>query len=197
MKEIRWLSLLAFVAVLGMCGCSETPKEDKQKGWHLGEDHKIQFNNNDNNSSRQAEEEGPQYQQPSMEVLQGKPQKFPAKYPVQRYPNSQVALVDVRANRPPGYLNMVTLKTVDAIPKVDEFYEQKMAAEQWKKVSDYHNEIYDSTRWEKGDMQCEVRISQDFSQRNGKRFVQLLYGRKPVRKLFKPVAIPSPPPTHS
>jgi len=88
-------------------------------------------------------------------------------------------MVDVRANRPPGYMNMVMLKTPDNIPAVGTFYNEKMIKEEWKKVDEVKNEIYESTKWEKGSLTCEVRCCQDFSHPNGKRLVQLLYGLKP------------------
>jgi hypothetical protein len=187
MKE-KTLRLLVVVLVFGMCGCTQQPGEDNQQqggggGFHLPGTEK---NNASNTGSNQGvEEEGPQYQQPTMDVVKGKPQKFPTRYPIKRYPNAQVALVDVRPNRPPGYMNHVMLKTMDNIPSVDSFYRDKMVEDQWKKTYEYHNEIYDSTKWEKGDLLCEIRISQDFSQPNGKRLVQLLYGLRPKR-IMKP-----------
>lgn len=121
------------------------------------------------------EQEGPQYQQPTMDVLKGKPQLFPAKYPVKRYPHATVAMVDVRPGRPPGFKNMVLMKTADQMPQISTFYKQNLALDNWKLVGAYRNECYESTRWVKGDMECEVRIAPDL--RTGdKKYVQLMTG---------------------
>lgn len=121
------------------------------------------------------EQEGPQYQQPTMDVLKGKNQLFPAKYPVKRYPHATVAMVDVRPGRPPGYKNMVLLKTADQMPQISTFYKQNLALDNWKLVGAYSNECYESTRWVKGDLECEVRIAPDL--RTGdKKYVQLMTG---------------------
>ena len=93
-----------------------------------------------------------------------------------------MTMVDVRPNRGPGMMNLVMLKTTDNIPNVDVFYRNKLAREEWTKVYDYHNSIYDSTMWEKGDLKCEVRVAQDFSRPNGQRLVQLFYGLKSKRE---------------
>jgi len=175
----RNLHLIAMVLLLGVAGCSQSPKEEQQ-GWNLSSDDlKNLGGNNNNGQGPNAQEEGPQYQQPNMDVLKGKMQKFPAKFPIQRYPNARVSLVDVRPNRGPGAMNMVLLNTDDNIPVVGSYYKDNLAKDSWKKVSEVSNPVYESSTWEKGNLLCEVRVAQDFSKPEGNRFVQLLYGIKP------------------
>lgn len=123
------------------------------------------------------EEEGPQYQQPTMEVLQGKAQRFPAQFPLKRYPKSKVVLVDVREHRPPGAKNIVMLSTLDQMQGISVFYESRLLAECWRKTYEYKNSIYECSRWEKGDMECEVRICPELKTED-KKFIQLFTGKK-------------------
>ena len=74
MKENRSLYLLVLASILSLSACSETPKEDKQ-GWILSTTEKNDLTNVTGNNGQQ-EEEGPQYQRPTMDVLRGKPQNF-------------------------------------------------------------------------------------------------------------------------
>lgn len=127
-----------------------------------------------------GEPEGPQYQQPTMDVLRGKAQLYPAKYPLKRYPHSTVAMVDVRPNRAPGLKNMVMLKTTDEMPNVSAFYEKRLVSENWKLVSQYKNEAYESTRWVKGDQECEIRVCPDMTTQD-KKFIQLFIGARQTR----------------
>ncbi|MBX9686774.1 MAG: hypothetical protein K2X27_08735 [Candidatus Obscuribacterales bacterium] len=175
MKEIRHLTLFLTLGIL--TACSESPKQEQVKTGLFTE-------SSDNNSVASSgnfsdEPEGPQYQTPTMDVLRGKPQMFPAKYPLRRYPGSKVAMVDVRPNRRPGYKNMVMLNTADKIPNVSTFYERELLQENWKKTYEWGNEIYHSTRWEKGNIECEVRVSNDVVANSNKKNIQLLYGIKP------------------
>jgi hypothetical protein len=186
----RNLHLIAMVLLLGVAGCSQSPKEEQQ-GWNLSSDDlKNLGGSNNNGTGPNAQEEGPQYQQPNMDVLKGKMQKFPAKFPIQRYPNSRVALVDVRPNRGPGANNMVMLRTDDNIPVVGSFYKDNLAKDSWKKISEYENSIYESSTWEKGNLRCEVRVAQDFSKPEATRIVQLLYGIKPKQLAIRNPVIP-------
>lgn len=127
-----------------------------------------------------GEPEGPQYQQPTMEVLRGKAQLYPARYELKRYPHSTVAMVDVRPNRAPGLKNMVMLKTTDEMPSVSAYYENRLISENWKLVSQYKNQSYESTRWVKGDKECEIRVCPDMTT-NDKKFIQLFTGTRLIR----------------
>ncbi len=167
-------SILAICIALGLAGCGSSEKDDGAiKGWG--------FSNKGDISQTEPEadpqEEGPQYQQPTMDVLRGKLQKFPARYPIKRYPHGKVALVDVRPNRPPGYKNMVMMSTVDPLPQISNYYQQQLVSENWTKVRETRNSIYESVWWVKGDLECEVRVTPDIRV-PGKQNVQLLCGRR-------------------
>ena len=175
MRQTRYLlGVLLAASFLGACG--ESPEEEKKKNaglFYEQSDSMLQ------GGVKMEEPEGPQYQTPTIDVLRGKPQLFPAKYPAKRYPGSKVAIVDVRPNRAPGFKNHVMLYTSDPLPNVSQFYTKQLATDSWKKVGEYRNSIYESTIWEKGDMECEVRVSQDLRADAGdKKNIQLLYGRK-------------------
>lgn len=178
MNEKLSMSLLAVVSVLSLAACSNTPEDKSNKAGVIIEGG-AQFK--ESSDSTPMEIEGPQYQQPTMDVLKGKPQLFPAKYAVKRYPNSVVAMVDVRPNRPPGFKNMVMLKTSDDYPKVSYFYEEKLVADGWKKFYQYRNPAYESTKWERGDQEIEIRISPDM-RTSDKKYVQLFQGLKPKKR---------------
>ena len=183
MKKII-LSLITFAfPVLALSACSQAP-EDTNKSGGMGylytESNDVVPNSVLSGSvsatdAVAAEQEGPQYQEPNMDVLRGKAQLYPAKYPVKRYPNSRVAMVDVRPNRAPGYKNMVMLTTDDEIPTVSIFYAKDLIAAGWKKISEYQNESYESSTWIKGERECEVRIAPDMRTED-KMYVQLLTG---------------------
>lgn len=123
------------------------------------------------------EEEGPQYQQPTMEVLQGKAQRFPSRFPLKRYPKSKVVMVDVRENRPPGAKDIVMLLTVDQLNGISQFYQSRLLQESWKKTYEYKNSIYECSKWEKGEMECEVRICPELKTED-KKYIQLFTGKK-------------------
>ncbi len=179
------ISLKLLVTVFGVSAClsactsscTEAPKEDQSLGLLNQNQNNTDFSSS--SSGNFNEPEGPQYQQPGMDVLKGKPQLFPARYPAKRYPGSRVALVDVRPNRPAGYKNMVMLTTSDQTPRISSFYTEQMITENWQKVGEYRNEIYESTKWVKGNLECEVRISPDLTSQTDKKNVQLLYGIRP------------------
>ena len=173
------LTLLLLSGLLCSCG-SEAPKEEI-KGILYSEQSDAAGHLNANGTFSN-EPEGPQYQQPTIEVLKGKPQLFPQRYPIKRYPGSKVAMVDVRPNRPPGYKNMVMLSTADGMPRISGFYRQQLVSEDWQKIKEYRNQIYESSIWVKGDLECEVRISPDLTSPSpDKKYVQLLYGKRPKK----------------
>lgn len=120
-----------------------------------------------------VEEEGPQYQAPTIEVLQGKPQKFPTKYPLKKYPNSQVVMALVEPNLRPGLKNVVTLKTPDQKPNVVNFYRNEIAKEGYKPTYDYQNLSFGRSKWIKDGKEIEVRVCPHPS---GQRTIQLLEG---------------------
>lgn len=177
--------LLAILPLLiAICSCSEAPK-DKEDASSKGNGLFTESSDNPNGAASglsgfnafSQEPEGPQYQQPNMDVLKGKPQLFPSRYPIKRYPGAKVTMVDVRPNRPPGYKNLVMMATGDPNTRISGFYQRQMIGEQWKKVGEYRNEIYEASRWVKGDLEAEVRIMPDLvASNNDKKFVQILYG---------------------
>ncbi len=184
----KWYHLLAILPLLiAVCSCSEAPKdkEDSSKGTGLFTESSDNPNgiasgmSGFNAGAFNQEPEGPQYQQPNMDVLKGKPQLFPSRYPIKRYPGAKVTMVDVRPNRPPGYKNLVMMATADPSKRISGFYQHQMIGEQWKKVSEYRNDIYECSRWVKGDLEAEVRIMPDLVASNSdKKYVQILYGLK-------------------
>lgn len=180
--------LLAFLLLaVSLSACGEQAKEKEEASPLYTEHSDGSSGISANYSAMFNEPEGPQYQQPTMDVLKGKKQLFPAKYLLRRYPGSKVAMVDVRPNRPPGYKNLVMLATADQTPKISTFYRQQLLTEQWKKTYEYSNSLYESTKWVKGDIECEVRIMPDLvSNSEDKKYVQLLYGKR-----YKKMAIPN------
>lgn len=178
--------ILTVISVFALAGCGNGEQKDEKIQLPLFSEsnNNIDSGSSNNNSSASMnvdEAEGPQYQQPTMDVLKGKPQLFPARYPVKRYPHASIAMVDVRPGRPPGYKNMVLMKTSDQMPSISQYYKQNLAAEGWKMVDAYANEAYESTRWVKGDQECEIRIAPDLRTPD-KKYVQLLTGLR-ARKL--------------
>jgi hypothetical protein len=119
------------------------------------------------------EEEGPQYQHPTVENLQGKPQRFPAKFPVKRYPNSRVVMAVVEPNLRPGQHNVVLLNSSDEQKTVARFYYTDLLKEGWKPVYSSGNSAYSQIKYVKGDKEVEVRV---FPDPRGKQHVQLLSG---------------------
>jgi hypothetical protein len=98
---------------------------------------------------------------PTMANLQGKPQEFPVKYPVVRYPNSAVKLVRIERMLYPGWKNQVMLQSDDTQESINEFYSLKLGTEGWTKVSDYRNMAFSSTVWQKDGQEVEIRVSPD------------------------------------
>lgn len=125
------------------------------------------------NETTPGEDEGPSFQTPTMENLMGKPQKFPAGFPVRRYPNGQVAFVRTERVLYPGWKNQVMLKTTDSVQRVASFYRYDFAKAGWAKVRDYQNPAYSSTVWQKDGTEVEVRVSPD---PDGNECVQLFSG---------------------
>lgn len=118
-------------------------------------------------------EEGPQYQEPRMENLQGTPQKFPARYPLKRYPNSRVVMAYVRPNLHPGDRNCVLLTSSDKNFVVAGYYQQNLTGEGWKLVQTEGNTAYSRQLYRKGDQFAEVVVTPD---PHGVNHVQLFTG---------------------
>ena len=172
------LDILVLISVFALAGCGNQNKAEEQAAVPIyTEGNSI---NGISGSAAVDEQEGPQFQQPTMDVLKGKPQLFPAKYPVKKYPHATVTMVDVVAGRPPGFKNMVLMKTADQLPQISTYYKQNLALDNWKLEGCYKNDIYESTRWVKGDLECEVRIAPDL-RTNNKEYVQLLTGLRAKR----------------
>lgn len=179
MKKSFYLFSL-IIPIIALSACSQAPTEKTDVGMYCEQDNGLfNFTPEQKTASLDdaGEPEGPQYQQPTMEVLRGKSQLYPAKYPIKRYPHSTVAMVDVRPNRAPGLKNMVMLKTTDEMPNVSSYYEQRLIAENWKMVSQFKNTCYESTKWVKGDKECEIRVCPDMTTQD-KKFIQLFIGTR-------------------
>jgi hypothetical protein len=123
-----------------------------------------------------AAQDAPQYVEPTMDVLRGKEQPFPSKYPLSRYPRSRVTYARVRplASLPPGHTNQVMLSVPEPTKDVIvTYYKQEMKDGGWDLVDKWEAQSYSSTIWRKGDLQVEVRVSPDqYDNQN----VQLFYG---------------------
>lgn len=182
MKNILFAITIGFTAV-SLSACSQAPDKTDIGMYCEPNNGEVQIativDESTSGTGSNAEPEGPQYQQPSMDVLRGKAQLYPAKYPLKRYPNSRVAMVDVRPNRGAGLKNMVMLYTSDEMDRVSKFYQKRLIAENWKLVSEYANESYESSRWIKGEHECEIRISPDLTT-SDKKYIQLLCGLRPA-----------------
>lgn len=174
---------VALILLAGiLCGCGNGEKKEEENKSALYTESNSGVASSSGGGYVSNEPEGPQYQTPSVEQLKGKPQLFPARYPIRRYPGSKVAMVDVRPNRRPGYKNMVMLSTADTMPRISGFYKQQLATEEWQKIKEYRNSIYESSTWVKGDLVCEVRIAPDLTSPSpDKKFVQLFYGKRPPK----------------
>lgn len=120
-----------------------------------------------------VDQEGPQYQQPSMDNLKGKPQLFPAKYAVKRYPNSRVVMAYVRPDLLPGQKNVVLLNSSDQQQVISEYYLQNMVKDGWKVTYRAENSAFSQITYQKGNQEAEVRIMAD---PQGRKHVQLLSG---------------------
>jgi hypothetical protein len=120
-----------------------------------------------------AEPEGPQYQTPTVENLQGKTQLYPSKYPAKRYPNSRVVLAHVRPNLKVGSKNVVVLSTTDNPPVVTQYYVDQLQKDGYALTSTYSNSAFHRSLWKKGDHEVEVRVSPD---PYGKQVIQLFSG---------------------
>lgn len=181
-KQFFLFSLI--IPIVSLSACSQAPEKTDTAMYCEPSNGLFQFSSETtkttSNLDDAGEPEGPQYQQPTMDVLRGKSQLYPAKYALKRYPHSTVAMVDVRPNRGPGLKNMVMLKTTDEMPTVSSYYEKRLIAENWKVVSQYKNACYESTRWIKGDQECEVRVSPDMTTED-KKYIQLLIGKRLIR----------------
>lgn len=182
MKNANWL-LSLIIPIVGLSACSQAPsKTDSGMGLYVEQNNGLFQSSNQQKPGldEAGEPEGPQYQQPTMEVLQGKAQLYPARYELKRYPHSTVAMVDVRPNRAPGLRNMVMLKTTDAMPVVSGYYEKGLITQNWKLVSQFKNTSYESTRWIKGDQECEIRVCSDMKSED-KKYIQLFVGKRLIR----------------
>lgn len=181
MKNILFAISIGFTAI-SLSACSQAPDKTDVGMYCEPNNGDVQIAtivDESTGETSSSEPEGPQYQQPTMDVLRGKSQLYPAKYPLKRYPNSRVAMVDVRPNRGAGLKNMVMLYTSDEISTVGKFYQKRLIAENWKLVSEYANKSYESTRWIKGDYECEIRVSPDLTT-SDKKYIQLLCGLRPA-----------------
>lgn len=182
MKNILFAISIGFT-VITLTACSQAPEKTDIGMYCEPNNGEVKIativNEGSGGTDGSGEPEGPQYQQPTMDVLRGKAQLYPAKYPLKRYPNSRVTMVDVRANRAAGLKNMVMLTTSDEIARVSKFYQKRLIAENWRLVSEYANESYESTRWIKGEHECEIRISPDLTT-SDKKYIQLLCGLRPA-----------------
>lgn len=150
----------------GMGGCGG-PKEEQQQ--NVG----MTIKDDTANGGMPAEEVGPQYQKPTVEVLQGKPQKFPARYPARKYPNSRVVMAVVEPNLRPGQHNVVLLKSTDDGKTVARFYYDDLVKQGWKAVYSQGNTAFSQIKYQKGDQEVEVRV---FPDPHGGQHVQLLSG---------------------
>lgn len=163
--------IMASTAILGGCGggiggCNESKEEiisvapDPVAGSLAG-------------TESVQEDEGPQYQTPTMDNLKGIEQKFPAKYPVKKYPNSRVVMAYVRPDLKPGQKNVVLLNSSDNIPAVTNYYQKQMSLDGWTLTYSNGNSAYTELIYKKGNQEIEVRVTPD---PYGKRHVQLLAG---------------------
>ena len=118
---------------------------------------------------------------PTMENLKGKPQEFPAKYPLVRYPNSTVKFVRIEKMLYPGWKNQVMLNSTDTQYRIAGFYKDKLAHEGWQQVYQFENSAYSSTIWQKDGQEVEVRVVPDLYRNEN---IQLLYGPAEKRKKY-------------
>jgi hypothetical protein len=122
----------------------------------------------------------PQYLEPTLDNLKGKPQPFPSKYPLTRFPRGKVTFALVRRDLPPGWKNQVMLNVTE--PSKDgivHYYRNELQTGGWKLVSQYENPIYSSTIWQKGDREVEVRVSPDqYNNQNVQLFEGPIYKKK-------------------
>lgn len=146
----------------GIGGCGDQKPEEQQTAATT------------HNADMAAQEEiGPQYQTPTVENLRGQVQKFPARYPLKRYPNSRVVMAVVEPKLRPGQHNVVLLNSSDDGKVVARYYYQDLIKDGWKPVYSSGNEAYSQIRYVKGDQEVEVRI---FPDPHGRQHVQLLSG---------------------
>jgi hypothetical protein len=150
----------------GMGGCGGQKDDQSAGGGML-------FKDDTANGGTPAEELGPQYQKPTIEVLQGKPQKFPARYPLRKYPNSRVVMAVVEPNLHPGQHNVVLLKSTDDGKQVARFYYEDLIKQGWKPVASQGNVAFSQIKYQKDGQEVEVRI---FPDPHGGEQVQLLSG---------------------
>jgi hypothetical protein len=161
---ILWLSS---TLVLGGCGSGLGGCNDKTEEVISG----PEIYSNTNGS------EAPQYMEPTMANLQGRPQQFPSRYPCAQYPNSRVVMAYVKPNLKPGQKNIVLLSSSDQKPNIAVFYKKDMIANGWEMTNQYENSCFSRTVWRKktinGIQEAEVRVSPDPYH---KQAVQLLTG---------------------
>lgn len=121
---------------------------------------------------------GPQYQQPTMDNLAGKPQQFPAAYPLSQYPRSKVSLAWVQPHLQPGWKNQVLLKSEDPPRAIAQYYGAELKNKGWKPVFHWQNldGTFDRTVWQKDGQEIEVRVQPDLAHGKGQNDVQLLCG---------------------
>ena len=164
----------------GMGGCNDGTKEESKV--LVVED----------GATGSSNEEGPQYQQPTTENLQGTEQKFPAKYPVMRYPNSRVVMASVRPNLVPGQHNIVLLKSTDHGIRISSYYRTELPKQGWKLTYQLQNLSFTQLRYRKGDQEIEVRVMPD---PQGRQHVQLVSGPyQPIQTFDEDLSGTNPPP---
>lgn len=177
MRRARILFLTAMSTVLlggcggGMGGCGDK-SEDMQEGNRMGPI--VQ-------GTGALDEEGPQYQQPTVENLK-QPQKFPAKYPAKKYPNSRVVMAYVRPDLLPGRHNVVLLNSDDPGPLIANYYFKDLTNQGWKPVFQQQNSIFSQIKYQKGNQEIEVRVTPD---PHGRQHVQILSGPYVADKVYE------------
>jgi hypothetical protein len=166
----------------GMGGCNDGNK-DKENSGLIVDDSKMEASTND---------EGPQYQHPTTDNLQGVEQKFPARYPVPRYPNSRVVMASVRPNLVPGQHNIVLLKSSDQGIRISSYYRTELPKQGWKLSFQLENLSFTQLRYRKGDQEIEVRVMPD---PQGRQHVQLVSGPyQPIQTFDEDLTGTNPPP---
>lgn len=155
------LAVSASAALLSACGSNEEEQVTTLEGSY-------------------GDADAPQYTEPTIENLKGKPQKFPSRYPMQKYPNAKVTYAWVKKDLRPGMKNNVVMTTTDEIPTVRNFYIAQLVKDGWRLVDKYETLVYTSSTWQKDGFEAIVRVTID---PYGKKSVQLMYG--PIKKRTK------------
>ena len=114
------------------------------------------------NTSQSGGTSHSQYIEPTVEVLKGKEQPYPASYPVSKYPKSKVTYAWVKPDLLPGYKNHVMLSVPEpSKDTIAQYYKTELKKGGWKMVDRWENTIYSSTIWQKDGQEVEVRVSPD------------------------------------